>query len=124
MINLDKTVQEIYDYFHPTLRDDVEDLEKDYLTRVSALLTFCAQVELEWEQCRGEEDAVKTKAYRIMIEEEPGSARPAILLTTSPLKQLTWQNMWVSLKFPQDSLLLSSWDLKDFEYLLQNKKSD
>ena len=60
MINLEKTVQEIIDYFHPTLRDDVEDLEKDYLTRVSAVLTFCTQVELEWEQCRGEEDAVKS----------------------------------------------------------------
>ena len=58
MINLDKTVQQIVDYFHPDLREDVENLEKDYVTRVSALLTFCSQVEMEWEQCRGGEDAV------------------------------------------------------------------
>jgi len=60
MINLDKTVQQIVDYFHPDLREDVEDLEKDYVTRVSALLTFCAQVEMEWEQCRGGEDAISS----------------------------------------------------------------
>ncbi len=57
MISKDKTIRQIIGYFDPTLEDDIDDLEKDYVTKVSALIGFCEMVEKVWEGCKNERDA-------------------------------------------------------------------